>query len=335
MHNNKMAIMALCFLIVASISLSAQARASDLAGKVMTQGKEFFQQGRYQDALASFRELSLETSVFQAEASFWMIKSQLALNRLDEAQIALETYLGKYPKDSGVEEAMYLRGRVLYLMADLVSAVKAFSVFLESFATSSYASNAYYWMGESLLALGQLEEARKMFSIVVRNYPTSFKAEAASYKQSLIEQKGREEQLLGLLTWSHQENIKNIEDFNRRELAYQEAVRSYQKKLTSLAPQDFKDELRILQQKSETLQSEKQMLQDRLTLLNTQMRELQGTYQKNQDELQKANTQLTTLKSSQSNNEETLEQRRKLLDAKEEALKIKEQALMILDPERK
>jgi hypothetical protein len=188
-------------------------------------------------------------------------------------------------------------------------------------------------MGESLLSIGQLDEARKMFTIVVKDYRTSYKAEAAGYKQSLIDQKSREEALLNLLKWSHQESIKNIEDFSRKEQAYQEAIREYQKKLTNLAPQDFKNELLAQQQRADSLQAERDANKERIDQLNNQLKDLQIALQQAQNDQQTATAQLTQLKNSQGT--DALDQRQKLLDAKEQALLLKEQALTNLESGKK
>jgi len=334
MHRSLLLI-ALVFVAASSTVAFAQTKTEDNSQKALLQGKDFFQQGRYQDALASFRELSITSSPSQADASFWVVKSLLALNKLDEAQIQLETFLKNYHSDPNAEEGTYLRGRILYLMADLLASVKSFTLFLEQYPNSTFAANAYYWLGESLLSLGQLDEAKAMFAKVTKEYASSFKAEAASYKLSLIDQRSREESLLELLKWSHQENIKNIDDFNRKEQVYQEALRSYQKKLTSLAPKDFQDELRTVQGKLDAATSDRDAANDRIKQLNAQIIEVQKTLQKTAEELQASKQQIADLRSNRGQNDESLAQRQKLLDVKEQALNLKEQALLNLEKSQK
>lgn len=313
--------------------ISAQTRSNDPGLKILAQGKDYFQQGRYADALASFRELGTASVGVQADALFWQVKSLMALQRFDEAHANLEKFLQKYPKDPNRPEAMYLRARLLYLSADLQGAVAAFTTFLESYRTSSFAPNAYYWMGEGLLTLGKLDEAEKLFRIVLDQYPSSFKAEAASYKLSLITLRHREEELLGLLKWSHEENIKNIEDFQRKELAYIEGIKAYQNRLIRLAPDDFKAELLILQTRMQEYQQQSQAAQIRNEDLNSQLKDSQVANAILTDKNAVLEKEILLLKASGGYESDALDERRRLLDAKEEALRLKERALIDLEQE--
>ncbi len=93
--------------------------------------------------------------------------------------------------------------------------------------------NAYFWVGESLYALGKLDQALSVFRKVLRDYPASFKAEAAQYRVSLIELGRKEAELAKLLKWSHENSLKTIEEFQRRERAYEQAIETYQKRLAA------------------------------------------------------------------------------------------------------
>lgn len=311
--------------------VQAQSRPTDPGLKVLSQGKDFFQQGRYSDALASFREAGMTSNVIQAEAAFWQVKSLMALQRFDEAHVNLESFIQKYPKDPNRPEGLYLRARLLYLSADLPGAVSAFTSFLESYRTSSFAPNAYYWTGEGLLTLGKLDEAEKFFQIVLERYPSSFKAEAASYKLSLITLRHREEELLGLLKWSHEENIKNIEDFQRKEQAYIEGIKAYQNRLIRLAPDDFKAELLILQNRMLELQQQTQTANLRNEDLNSQLKDSQLANAILTERVALLEKEQARLTASSGTASDALEERSRLLDAKEEALRLKERALIDLE----
>ncbi|MDR3249314.1 MAG: hypothetical protein LBT39_11070, partial [Treponema sp.] len=81
---------------------------------------------------------------------------------------------------------------------------------------------------------GQLDYARDIFTIVTQDYPRSAKFEASSYRLALIHQKKIEEELLTLLKWSHEESLKAIEEYQRRERSYDQALIAYQKRIAEL-----------------------------------------------------------------------------------------------------
>jgi len=91
--------------------------------------------------------------------------------------------------------------------------------------------SALYWSGESLYSLGRLDEALRAFVAVIDKFPKSVKVEAASYRRDLIGLEFRQEELLKLLTWSHEEALRSIEDFRRKEKAYEQAIAVYQKQI--------------------------------------------------------------------------------------------------------
>jgi TolA-binding protein len=95
-------------------------------------------------------------------------------------------------------------------------------------------SAALYWIGECLYAMGQLDYARDVFTIVTDEYPRSAKYEASTYRIGLIGQKMIEEELLALLKWSHEESLKSIEEYQRRERSYDQALIAYQKRIAEL-----------------------------------------------------------------------------------------------------
>lgn len=318
-------------------SLGAQQIPSANAGaqgkQLFIQGREHYQQARYQDAINSFRDLLVNPAWvgYRGDAYFWVAKSLLAMGRIDDASRNFEFFMTNYPTNSNNAEAQYLRGRILYLQSDYPGAIGAFAKFLENNPTSSYVPNAYYWTGESLYSMGQLDEAQKMFQIVIQEFPTSFRIEAARYRVALLELRKREGQLLELLKWSHQENIKNLEDFQKREKIYEEAIRSYQQRLARLANDDFRTEIHNLQEKADTAVSQNEAAQTRINELNTQLRETQAQQASIEKDRNDAITQYKALQAQiqkpLADAMADLDRRQRLLDAKEQALAIKEQAL--------
>jgi TolA-binding protein len=92
-------------------------------------------------------------------------------------------------------------------------------------------SAASYWLGECPLSLGQLDRAKDFFTAITEQYPDSAKYEAASYRLALINQKKVEAELLALIKWSHEESLKTIEEYQRRERAYDQALNTYQRQI--------------------------------------------------------------------------------------------------------
>jgi polyhydroxyalkanoate synthesis regulator phasin len=149
-----------------------------------------------------------------------------------------------------------------------------------------------------------------VFQKVVEGYPTSFKITDARYHLSLIEFKKREDELLKLLKWSHEEALRVTEEYRRREKAYEQAISVYQRRL-SAAGQGAQSATRS---QLESLQSENASLKERIAMLEAQ---LSGAAQ---------GAEGTVLY-------EELERRQRLLETKAEALAVKEALLDTLSAE--
>ncbi|MFW6214895.1 MAG: tetratricopeptide repeat protein [Alkalispirochaetaceae bacterium] len=264
-------------LLVAGAPLFAQ-ESTLTPSQLLNEGVSRFQQGAFEQGLVRFREALLnaeETSV-EADAYFWIAKSAMALNRLEEAEQNLEYYLMNYPDNRYYSEANYQRGRLLFLQEDYQSAIQAFQQFLEEYRDSPFVANAYYWTGESLYELGRLDEAQRIFTTVVREFPTSFRVEAARYRLSLIELKGREEELLRLLRRSHESFLAAQEEFQRRQTGYEEALDEYQERLAAGATEGARAEISRLTSRVRELEEELTSREARVRTLEqevTRMRE--------------------------------------------------------------
>jgi TolA-binding protein len=199
----------------------------------LAEGIDHFQAGRYDQALAAFRSIALSPAddPQKPAAYFWLSKTDLAAGRLDEAARDLEYYLAKWPKAADRQEAVYLQGRVLHQQEEFEAAIRTFQTFLAEYPASPFAANAWFWSAESLYGLGRLEEASVLYQKIIREYPTSAKVEAAQYKASLIGLKQRELELSRLLKWSHEEFLRTIEEYQRRQESSDLAIETLQKRL--------------------------------------------------------------------------------------------------------
>jgi len=225
--------------IVLVWSFAATAVVSAQAGDgnaVLARGQSEYQNAKYSDALHDFRDIILnpQYASIHGDAYFWISLSYIALGQLEDAQKNLEYFLLNYPDNANVPEAYYQKGRLLFLQGEYDNAIQVLYTFIKSYATNPYVANGYYWIGESLYQLGHFDEAKKVFAHVVTTYPTSFKVEAAQYRISLIDLMTREQELLKLLKWSHEEAINAQEDYQRREQAYEQAIMAYQREIAAL-----------------------------------------------------------------------------------------------------
>ena len=224
--------------------------------RLVTEGISAFRNSDFENAVLKFREVirNKPNSDDAADAYFWIAKSAMAMSRLSEAERGLEYYLRTFPDHIYAIEARYQRGRILFMREDYEGAIQAFTDFIRSFGDSPFVANATYWSGESLFNLGRLDEAKRIFQSVLRDYPTSFRVEAARYRIALIELNAREQELLRLLHWSHEEHLQALDEFKKRDRAYQEVIVSYQTRIQNAAGEDHEDEITWLTAQVRTLQ---------------------------------------------------------------------------------
>ncbi len=222
--------------LVLMVTAFLPAHESTDTGDSLNEGLAAFRTSDFETAMVRFREILLEEPDPETEAAayFWLAKSAMATDRLSDAERNLEYYLRTFPDHTYAVEAAYQRGRLLFMQEDFSAAIEALNSFIDSHPDSPFAANALYWSGESLYSLGRLDAARRVFQTVVRDYPRSFRVEAARYRIALIDLDERETELLELLRWSHEEYLQALDEFERREQAYQEAISSYQRQLSTL-----------------------------------------------------------------------------------------------------
>ena len=232
----KMSILIPLFLILFCTVFSAAAQTAGSDTGLMRSGLEKFKAGRFTEALYDFREVVLDASLsdYHGSAYFWITKSYLALQNLDLAEENLKFFLTNYPGHPFFEEGMYQQGRIHYLKGEYPQAISVFYDFLNQYPDSSFAANSFFWIGECLYSLGHFQEAEKLFYRVVTQYPDSYKVEAANYRLALIDIVYREEVLLDLVKLSHEEYLTSLEDFQRRERTYEQAINSYQRRISQL-----------------------------------------------------------------------------------------------------
>ncbi len=293
---------------------------------MLERGKTSFKKGQFREAVLNFREIILDPQLelYHADAYFWITKSYLAIKEYDKAEKNLEYYLIHYENHPSYPEAYYQKGRLLYLQKEYQYAVQVLHNFIENFKDNPFLANAYYWIGESLYALGHFEKAETVFTHVIQTYPASFKVEAAKYRISIIKLKYREQELLKFLKWSHEEALKAIEEFQIREKTYEQALSAYQKKLTEYAESGVEAKIEELKIDVNEKKAEIESLNDTIASLKGKIGSLNNQLEKKNERLEQVQDDETDTGAVSASKHKEIENLRRLLKLKEEALKLEE-----------
>lgn len=201
-----------------------------------------YSNSKYNDAIRDFREVILNPSNedLYDVAYFWIARSYMSEGKLDKASANLEFFIKNFPNSHFYSESIYQKGYLLYLLHDYDNSIQVLYLYLKKYPNGTFAANSYFWIAESLFSLGNFDKAQTLYSFVIEHYPGSYKVEAARYKLSLINLKQHEEELLKLLRISHKQYLKVINDFQKREKTYEQAITEYQKKLFAASNNDTK-----------------------------------------------------------------------------------------------
>lgn len=265
-----------------------------------------YEQKRYDESIILFREIILSSNdpTLTRESYFWIAKAYMNIDKLSQAEANLEYYLLNY-KSTGANysEAIYQKGRLLYLQEEFQSSIQEFNLFISSYPTHKLVSNAYYWIAMDLYSISHLEDSAYYLNIILTKYPDSPKVEASRYQLKLIEYKKSVLALQNLLKWSQEQYLATLNQFKVKEKALLQAIEEYEKnKSTTLDPK--------LSQKYKTLEEENASLKKKIAELETNNQQLQNSI-----------------------TDKSLEEQFKQLQLKEQILNQKEEALRILEEE--
>ncbi len=269
-----------------------------------------YSNSKYSDAIRDFREVILNPSYedIYDVAYFWIARSYMAEGKLDKASTNLEFFIQNFPHSHFYSESVYQKGYLLYLLHDYDNSIQVLYLYLKKYPDGTFAANSYFWIAESLFSLGNFDKAQTLYSFVIEHYPKSYKVEAARYKLSLINLKQHEEELLKLLRISHEQYLKVINDFQKREKTYQQAISGYQRKLIATSNNDTK-------QVFKELNSELSKKDSEIASLNRKLSELKETADTYLNKNAKVNSKPQGISTSQS--------LALLLNLKAEALNLK------------
>jgi len=271
----KIIVMLLLVTLITPFSVYSQEKKVPEAVK---SGLQAFSQGEYEQALLHFRDIILDSTQigYHGEAYYWIARSHLAQERIDKAAQNIDYFIANYQNHNRYPDALYQKGRILFLQKEHEKAIRQLYEYIEDYPSHDYNSNALFWIGESFYALGHFDKAEKVYTALVRDYPRSYKLEAARYRKSLIELKQREQNLLKLLKISHEEYLKALEDFQQRERFYEQAISSYQRRLSAASSETDNEMIKQLNAELNTKQSEIRRLQQELEAQESKIAQLQS-----------------------------------------------------------
>ncbi|AEF83332.1 tetratricopeptide repeat protein [Leadbettera azotonutricia] len=238
----------LAFILAASLALCAFSQAQDANSLIerLQGGIDLYSQGRWREAVGELRRVqaNASTRTQKAEALYWISLSELSAGEYEAALRDMEAMEALDQANRRISELAYHKGRVYYYLGrydEAIVLLKNYSDGIPSKPDGSYApqnaskrASALYWVGECLYSLGLLDKANEVFLLITEEFPRSPKYEASSYRIALINQKRVEAELLGLLKWSHEESLKTMEEYQRREHAYDQALIAYQKRIADM-----------------------------------------------------------------------------------------------------
>jgi TolA-binding protein len=220
-------------------------------------GLDLFKEARYKQSIRLFLAVVNDTDSddIHGDATYWLSRSYLESGDLVNSSLYLDDFLINYPSHALNIPGQYYKGRILFMQKEYDKSIHYFSSFLTSYPNSPYYGNSLFWIGESLYFLGKFEEAGEIFSNLLEKYPGSVKTEASRYRLSLIEYRYREEELLKLLQWSHEEFLKSSGDYEQKEKEFNQALAVYQEKLIELTKtrEIYDNRLKLLALKEEAL----------------------------------------------------------------------------------
>ncbi len=230
-------------------------------------GKKAFLDKEYNNAINYFENALKESrSDYKPLIYYWKGQSYMSLENLKKAEEIFDLIISTYPETIEAVNSLYQKGRISFKEKKYEQTIEKMHNFLKKSDKNRLNGNAYFWIGESLFVLGHRNDALFFFNKVVNEYPESYKYEASAYRAELIKLGKREEELLKLIKWSHEESLRERESFIKNEKEYNQAVLAYQRKLASISDEDIKAELLNLKEINNILKKQ-------ITALNSKLEE--------------------------------------------------------------
>lgn len=251
-------------LCLASLPLAAAGNSGvpkgDRQGR-LEQGLALFEKSDFNGALSAFQAIMLDPRLKEVhdQAAYWSALAFVGLKDYENADRGMKLFLDSWPASALRADGQYQQGRIAYLRKDYERSLSSFQLYLEGNPDHDLFASGLFWAGESMFQLGKLGQAEQVFRSILRDYPDGVKSEAANYRLSLIELKYREEELLKLLKWSHEESLRTTEEYQRREKTWEQAVNAYQRQVSGqkvAVNKEQEDRLSVLDASLKTAQAD-------------------------------------------------------------------------------
>ncbi len=226
----------LCMNICFVFTLSWAQSASPAGASAFDRGIALYGEGKWQEAVAELRQaeaLSTDNGK-KAEILYWTGLAELGSGNYENALKDLDSITAIDPDGVWNIEVPYHKGRCLYYLGEFDEAIIILKEYSDRIGDPMKKASSFYWMGECLFSLGQFDLAQDIFYRITIEFPESVKYEAANYRIALIDQKKVEAELLAILKWSHEESLKTMEAYQRRERSYDQAIIAYQKRIMDM-----------------------------------------------------------------------------------------------------
>ncbi len=199
----------------------------------MASGLDAYSRSDWSSALLSFQKAAVD-SPRNPEPWYWLVMTHISSGEYSAALEQIHAFEHRFPLNDRTIEMNYQKGRVYYLLGWYEQSMLTLDAYIRGNPEHELVASAWFWIGESLYAVARYEEARAVYYLVVNKYPDAVKREAAHYRLLLIEQSEREDELLRLLKSSHEEALQIIEEYQRREKTYEQALSAYQRRIAEM-----------------------------------------------------------------------------------------------------
>jgi outer membrane protein assembly factor BamD (BamD/ComL family) len=312
---------AVLFLLPMTFGLCAIAVSAQSSG--LADAIQLFRDGQYEKALPIIEAVINDPAAAAQKPDAYLLvaKSYMALGKLDDADKSLEFYLSNFTGAADYPEALYQKGRLLFLQEQYEQSIQVLQQFITTYPASPFVSSGWFWVGESLYNLGHVDDAQKIYQKILTDFPASVKVEAAQYKISLIQLQKKEIELARLLKWSHEDFLRSLEEFQRQEKTYEQAIEVYQKKLTGGGADQEQKTIADLRAELAQKTAEAENLSAKLTQLGSPAAGVAPAAAQTSAE------QGTPASAASQGKLSDIERRERLLAIKEEALALKEKYL--------
>ncbi|MCL2374657.1 MAG: tetratricopeptide repeat protein [Treponema sp.] len=245
-------------------------------------GIELFSQGRWDAAVLELRRLQAEapSGELRAEALFWISMAQLFSGEHEQALRDMDALEAADPASRRIAQLPYHRGRALFKLGRYDQAIVFLARYADSIlpgadgvfapADSGRLAAALFWTAECLFAMGQIDRASDLFRRIAETFPASRKLEAANSRLAQISQSRAEAELLSLLRWTHEESLRNMEEFRRREMAHNQAMILYQRRIADMLGEESR--LADLARENDQFRRQLETAEDRIYYLERALR---------------------------------------------------------------